>query len=251
MGSTLHQTYKELEKCVECLERDVEDNLKQLLEVKDFNENLAALETSKDYHYKEILNHLSQIKEHIKVVADHHDRLLSLENKIATGNKIDKNYIKKQVENFQSFEKINRREHKPVRKHETSSMKYLEYWERIMEEQEAEQESSSVLAVSKRENTKRQFKKIVSSTIDMLLETGSNSSASLESPKEENTREIEAINEEVIVKASKENVDCESVSEQDEEEEEEEEKEESVDSKPRIVDVIVSSCVFSVCWVDC
>jgi hypothetical protein len=73
------------------------------------------------------------------------------------------------------------------------------------------------------------------------------SSASLESPKEENTREIEAINEEVIVKASKENVDCESVSEQDEEEEEEEEKEESVDSKPRIVDVIVSSCVFSVC----
>ncbi|XP_068913348.1 uncharacterized protein [Tenebrio molitor] len=240
MGSTLHQTYKELEKCVECLERDVEDNLKQLLEVKDFNENLAALETSKDYHYKEILNHLSQIKEHIKVVADHHDRLLSLEKKIATGNKIDKNYIKKQVENFQSFEKINRREHKPVRKHETSSMKYLEYWERIMEEQE----SSSVLAVSKRENTKRQFKKIVSSTIDMLLETGSNSSASLESPKEENTREIEAINEEVIVKASKENVDCESVSEQDEEEqeeeeeEEEEEKEESVDSKPRIVDVI-------------
>ncbi|KAH0822180.1 hypothetical protein GEV33_000611 [Tenebrio molitor] len=103
-----------------------------------------------------------------------------------------------------------------------------------MEEQDAEQESSSVLAVSKRENTKRQFKKIVSSTIDMLLETGSNSSASLESPKEENTREIEAINEEVIVKASKENVDCESVSEQDEEEE----KEESVDSKPRIVDVI-------------
>ncbi|XP_044272814.1 uncharacterized protein LOC123016466 [Tribolium madens] len=161
MTSRLHHISKELEKCVEFLEDDVKKSLSQVSQKLD--DNLVALEASKDYHYKQILIQLQQIKDCIKIIATHDQSLQSLQGKINNSSRIDKSYIKKQVETFQNFGTVTTREHKPIRSRQ-SQMKCLECWEQLME-------SPEQLNIPKRSNSSRKLKKIVSSTFETFLDS--------------------------------------------------------------------------------
>ncbi|RZC33198.1 hypothetical protein BDFB_002302 [Asbolus verrucosus] len=251
MTSTLHQMYKNLEKCTESLEHDVKTSLEQLDPTHAFDENVLALEGSKDYHYKQILDQLRQIKEHIRIIADHDQSIQSIQAKISKGDegsssRIDKNYIKKQVETFQKFGVVNRRLHKPVRPHETSSMKFLESWERILEDQDVNENPTKALSlVIRREESLRRKKKVISSTVDTFLESVTDKkSTTVESPKEiKDTNESSDVEVNTSVEPLKETED---ISRNDSVEAINEVLADFVDTKPRIVDVIVSTtCITS------
>ena len=186
MTSAINDMYKRLEDCVDSLEKDVRKSLDNVTG-ENFDKTVAALETSKDFHYQEILSQLKQIKDRIQVIAEHNRSLQLLQKKI-NGTRIDRNYIKRQVEVFQRMGMVNRRERKPVRHPETSSMKLLESWEKLIEEQETNSNLGNFLSVPKRTNYVRKNKKVISSTVDTLLESSKAKSLSLDVLVEESVK---------------------------------------------------------------
>ncbi|EFA09053.1 hypothetical protein TcasGA2_TC006766 [Tribolium castaneum] len=160
MTSRLHHISTQLENCVLALETDVRESLEQLDHSLD--DNSVALEASKDYHFKQILAQLQQIKDCVQTIARHDHSLELLQRKINTGSRIDKNYIRKQVQTFQNLGTVTTREHRPNRPRQ-SQMKFLECWEQLMEAPEQ-------LQVAKRSDSGRKLKKIVSSTVETFLD---------------------------------------------------------------------------------
>lgn len=220
MNSKIYNFCKELENCTLCLEDDVARSLQDLYQTRFFDESTSAQESTKDYHYKEILNHLREIKDHIKTILKH-DQLLNDDNRHSAST-IDKEYIKKQVETFQNYGTVSRRLQKPVRSLEASSMKFLECWEMMLDQQEQNKLTFEVTRepVMKRENSLRKHKKIISSTVETFLESPLSENSVLETLSEEelnsnSTNEVETVNTELVGT--------------------------TVDRKPRIVGLVVST----------
>lgn len=207
MNSKIYNFCKQLENCTTCLEDDVARSLQNFYQARFFEESNLIQETSKDYHYKEILNHLREIKDHIKTILKHDESLNSMSGPLNNGITVDKEYIKKQAETFQNYGTVPRRLHKPVRTFETSSMKLLECWEMMLEEKDESKPKFELSReqVIKRENSLRKNKKIISSTVETFLESPIVENAILETLSENgtssqinNNNKIEAINTQLI-----------------------------------------------------
>lgn len=215
--ATLRHVSNDIKTCLEILEKDVRSSLTETAVIIT-NETDTELDKERDYHYNEILRHLDQMKKSLKEITQHDKSIYSIESKMhynyknTIQHRIDRNYIKKQVEAFQNnkqIETVHRRENKTVRPPETSSMKYLESWENFLVKQEEIDNlpENNRVTINKRGNkSNRHQKKIISSTSDRILETWPSYDQSLIVIEEDNH----------IL-------------------------EDNTDTKPRIVDVIVSN----------